>query len=1061
VNVIEGLFVPLPFLKDITVLVSPDNQPSSSPIFASLQRFQQPLALVDSASKVLWHTGKLSEVLGLQEPNIVNLSLIDALRSKVQGTEVLYKLADALNTLKTTELRMSWQNSVGQALIFNVLITPVNPEALVPEDFCVTFSDITDAEVSKKVLEKTKLANAALFDCVNAGMGDWQLDANTLTLGPRLAKMIGEAPPAWEKRPTADFFDRCHPEDTQFLALQFEELVERKLDRIHSEFRVRHTEDYWVALLARGQVSARNAEGRPTALSFVFIDVTELRHEDSRWKHRAQLSSDWFWATDDNGNLSEISSEIADLMGRKTEDLIGQPLLEVLRLTGAVSLQPVDMTQFGKLKVIKGHLVRLDRSNLPTLWFELDATPRYDFRGEFIGYEGVGRDVTRRQNQELELLEAKQLAEHSNKSKSVFLATMSHEIRTPMNGVLGMSEMLSTSVLDDEQAESVAIIRQSATHLLSLIDSILDFSKLEAERVEVEERQVHVDDLIYSLTESLLPVAKAKNVRLRAYCDPNLPSVLLDDTRLRQVLNNFVGNAIKFSSADPNLQGEVYLRAEIKADNLLKISVKDNGIGIAPEQLKSVFEAFQQAEVSTTRRFGGTGLGLAISKKLIDLMGGMINAESEPGKGSTFTILLPMKATGEVSQIHQELRAKHCVVVGSDSQENKDLQFVLRNAGASAFLVQDVCAAFNAMNSVMRPTVFVHTDVGVSEQAYANTLMKHSWAHEVSHLLITDGSRKSLRMVEESIACADWGRAKAMVSAVSLMTQDRSQIPSSALAANKRLLGIGLPKTIEKISGTVKVLVAEDDPINQRVISRQLAHLGVTADFAETGRQALEMWMENHSYSLVLTDLHMPVMDGYELTRRIRAMESEGEHIPIIALTANAVTGETFEAYKAGIDLYLTKPILLADLSVAIATFAVDLSELSAATQPKVVTQNTALEVAPADFDMEAVVAILGDDQELIRELTEQYVKDADGVVLELDLAFRKSDTKQVKFLAHRLKSSSKSVGALRLGSIFSELEMSPEVGSKAEANVKLQEIQAAVDAFTKAIAVSFQEIQS
>ncbi len=1049
------------------MLVSPTNQPFGSSVLSALQGLQQPLALIDSAAKVHWHTAKLTALLGLPEPSMVNLSLIDAMRSKVHGTDVLKKITEALKSLKTSEFHVNLQNSEGTNLTFNVNISPVNPEVLVPTDFCVAFTDISEIEASKAGVEKTRQLNGVLFDCVNAGMGEWKLEDGNVSFGPRLAKMIGDSPSAWEERPTGDFFDRCHPEDLQFLSQQLEELVERKLDRIHSEFRVKHEEGFWVALLARGQVTARNAAGRPSALSFVFIDVTELRHEDSRWKHRAQLSSDWFWATDDSGNLSEISPDVASLLSCKVEDLLGKPLLEVLRLAGGVPLQPLDMTQFGKLKVIKGLLMRLDRPNMPASWFELDATPRYDFRGDFIGYEGVGRNVTKRQLQELELLEAKQVAEHSNKSKSVFLATMSHEIRTPMNGVLGMAEMLSTGVLDDEQAESVSIIRQSATHLLSLIDSILDFSKLEADRVEIEERPVHVDDLIYGLAESLLPVAKAKSVRLRAYSDPNIPSVILDDTRLRQVLNNFVGNAIKFSSSENDSHGEVYVRAEIKADNLLKISVKDNGIGIAPQQLKSVFDAFHQAEVSTTRRFGGTGLGLAISKKLIDLMGGMIDVESELGKGTKFTLLLPLKAAGDVAPCHQELRAKHCVVVGQASQENTDLQFVLRSAGATAFLVQDISAAFNAMNSVLRPTVFVHADIGNSEQTYARAILEHKWATEVSHLIITDGSRKSLRMVEENIACADWGRAKALVSAVSLMTQDRSQIPSSALAANKRLLGMGLPKTIEKISGSIKVLVAEDDPINQRVISRQLAHLGVKADFAHTGREALEMWMENHSYSLVLTDLHMPVMDGYELTRRIRSLESDGEHIPIIALTANAVTGETFEAYKAGIDLYLTKPILLADLSVAIATFAVDLSEpvsgasAASAVQVEALASGNSVEESVSDFDLQTVISILGDDQELIRELLGQYTQDVEGVVSELDSAFRKSDTKQVKFISHRLKSSSKSVGALRLGEIFSALELSPGLVYPEQTNAKLQSIRVAIAAFKQAMSRSFQELQS
>jgi two-component system, sensor histidine kinase and response regulator len=245
------------------------------------------------------------------------------------------------------------------------------------------------------------------------------------------------------------------------------------------------------------------------------------------------------------------------------------------------------------------------------------------------------------------------------------------------------------------------------------------------------------------------------------------------------------------------------------------------------------------------------------------------------------------------------------------------------------------------------------------------------------------------------------------------------------------------------------------------VITRQLAHLGVKADIAQTGREALEMWMEDKNYSLILTDLHMPVMDGYELTRRIRSLESDSEHIPIVALTANAVTGETFEAYKAGIDLYLTKPILLADLSIAIATFAVDLSQDQATHQLAVPEQSITLESNTSDFDLQTVISILGDDQLLIRDITEQYIKDIDVVEAELATALCQSDTKQIKFISHRLKSSSKSIGALRLGEIFAGLEAEPRFHSTSQAMLKSNEIHAAIGGFKQALAASLPEIKS
>jgi PAS domain-containing protein len=466
--------------KEDRVISSSNHQAVAASALSALQTLNQPIVVVDSAGNIQWFNHSFSALLAQTADTIKSQSLVELLRVRSCNTEALVQLTETFKGLKAVDIQLKMHTGLGVPSAFCMNVAPLNAESQVASEFCISFADTSEVHSLRASVERTRQLNSVLFECVNAGMGEWRLSERLISLGPRLAVMIGNDPSAWVKRPVKDLFARCHPEDAPFLRLQVEELIDRKLERLHTEFRVKHEEGYWVAFLARGQVVGRDSSGAAQTVSFVFIDVTELRHHDSRWKHRAQLSSDWFWATDEKGNLSEMSKEVAELVNCKIEDLLEKPLLEVLRLTGATPLEPVDIAQFGTKKVIKGRLVRVDRPGAASAWFELDATPRYDFRGEFIGYEGVGRNVTKRHLQELEVLEAKQLAEHSNKSKSVFLATMSHEIRTPMNGVLGMAEMLSTTTLDEEQSESVTIIRQSATHLLSLIDSILDFSKLEA-----------------------------------------------------------------------------------------------------------------------------------------------------------------------------------------------------------------------------------------------------------------------------------------------------------------------------------------------------------------------------------------------------------------------------------------------------------------------------------------------------------------------------------------------------------------------------------------------------
>jgi signal transduction histidine kinase/CheY-like chemotaxis protein len=1012
----------------------------SHPSQIATRLMTQAVAVTDRNGKVVWTNPAFTNLVAEPETDLSGKSILDCLRDKGHGFAELQALIKAYDQNSSEQYRVCLRPTPETLSWYQVSISPTHPDKSLSNSFCVALNDITETVRLSQSIERTKQQNGVLFDAVSAGMGEWNLEAGFVHFGPRLARMLGDEPQDWDKRTTNEVLQRCHPDDANALSAAIRALVESKQDRLRTEFRIQHKEGYWLSMLARGQVVGRNAEGKPTAISSVLVDVTELRHNDSRWRHRAQLSADWFWSTDAQGNLCEVSQEIADFIACDPKLLLNKSLPEALSMAGVKSADTANIDFLDSKITFRGIPICVERPGQADAWIELDGTPRFDFKGKFVGFEGVGRDISKQRLQEQDLLDAKLSAEHSNNSKSLFLAAMSHEIRTPMNGVLGMAEMLSTTTLDEDQAESLGIIRRSANHLLSLIDSILDFSKLDADRVEIEEREVHAGDVIYGVAESLLPIAHAKGVRLRAFSNPSIPPLTLDETRLRQVLNNLIGNAIKFSAKEGRSIGEVYIRASVEQDQWLKITVKDNGIGIAPSHLKTVFEAFNQAEISTTRRYGGTGLGLAISKKLIELMGGRIEVSSVLDEGSTFTLHLPMKLAGQAALSHVSLENKHCVIVGAESSENQDLQAALIHAGATVRLVASITSGLALVNSIKRPTIYLHNEVGPSESSYTQALKAHSWPKDVTHLLVTDGTRKSLRMIDEKIACVDWGRSAVLTNAVSIISDEKSQIPDNAAAAKKRLGGITSPKKLAKLSSTLKVLVAEDDPINQRVISKQLAHFGVQADFANNGVEALELWLAHRQYSLVLTDLHMPEMDGYELTRCIRGEETGSEHVPIIALTANAVTGETFEAYKAGVDLYLTKPILLDDLHVAISTFAIDYAAPDAGEDGEIVAENRFGE--KPHFDGQTLIAVLGDDQESVCDLLEHYINEAAGMIDRVQTAIASGDLRASKVLAHRLKSSSRSVGALRLGDIFAEVEAMQEAATSEDIDLITTEIQ-------------------
>ncbi len=777
--------------------------------------------------------------------------------------------------------------------------------------------------------------------------------------------------------------------------------------------------------------------------AFLGFDST-LRIVD--WNAQAETTFGWM--------RDQAKGRLLDdfiLLDQANEEIQGTPRALLLRDTTSAMHARLDVTALHK-----------DGREFPA-----EMTISSIVSGRRILFAAFVRDVTRHKQMERDREAAREMAEAASRAKGEFLANMSHEIRTPLNGVIGMTELALQTSLTQEQREYLETVRLSGESLLSVINDILDFSKIEAGRVELEEVDFDLRECMENTLRTLALRADEKGIELLCDVNPNVPQMLRGDPhRLRQIVTNLIGNALKFTH-----KGEVALRVETAAADAgqytLHFVVADTGIGIAPDKLESVFESFSQADSSTTRMYGGTGLGLTISRRLVEMMGGNISVKSELGKGSEFHFTVPLKrgeerapAAGAGLAAGDALAGARVLVVDDNRTNRRILEGLLKNWGMKPTLASDGQSALAALEESLEagvPFQLILTDMlmpGMDGfQLIENIRRKDKSILETIMMLTSSGHHG------DASRCEEMGIAAYLLKPIRQAELHEAIARVLGAASDHDQAAILTKDALEshKLHAALDVLLAEDNAVNQKLAKGLLEKRGHKVTIVENGRLAVQA-LEERRFDIVLMDVQMPEMDGIEATKAIRAREEQtGSHQPIVAMTALAMKGDRERVIAAGMDDYLTKPLRANELDAA-------LEKYSAQKAQDAVTREPALQDSGSAPDNEVIhvqelLERIGNDRDFLAELVTVFREDYPAQLAQIADGLAKSDSNEVKRGAHSLKGALANLAAPAASAAATQLEQEGASGDLAKAEITFVALQTELNRALDALNTLVQRI--